>query len=207
MKSPRQSQPTPMRPPFVVHNPYGALRSGQAAAVTPDMVHGQASGKRPPEPRFSAGPTATGSTSTGGRVRHRTEFEGTNHWEEGDNENDSGLRQAPALVGVQDVYPPELSRLVIRGARGATCECVYGTINIPYFHFAVGYTGYWVLELPYTRISGFAAMLLGPFCFGKASRNFCQKRDSTLKTHFFSGSTARWLYAARRRRVAVGTTN
>lgn len=90
-----------LRPPPVVHNPYASARSAAVApvAVTPDAVE-----KRSPQP-----PRSRGSAASDAAQRARFDPEGVQEWEAGE---ESGFKQAPSLITVRDVYPPELSRFV-----------------------------------------------------------------------------------------------
>ncbi|CAM9166116.1 unnamed protein product, partial [Ectocarpus sp. 12 AP-2014] len=116
MQPPRLFGPPPMantRPHTAVQNPYNP-----SAQVTPDSHH--QTRRLTAEPARSSGSRSSSSSSTRGASAARSA--GASAQETGGRDGygslggagegrSSGLRKMPSLVGVKDVYPPELSRI------------------------------------------------------------------------------------------------
>ncbi|CAM9813986.1 unnamed protein product [Ectocarpus sp. 6 AP-2014] len=116
MQPPRLFVPPPMtntRPHTAVQNPYKP-----SAQATPDSHH--QTRRVTAEPARSSGSRSPRSSSTGGTSAARSIGASAQEAGGGDGyssldgagmDRGSALRQMPSLVGVKDVYPPELSRI------------------------------------------------------------------------------------------------
>ncbi|CAB1111432.1 unnamed protein product [Ectocarpus sp. CCAP 1310/34] len=116
MQPPRLSVPPPIsntRPHIAVQNPYKP-----SAQVTPDSHYQTRWGTA--EPARSSGSRSSRSFSPGGASAARSAGASAQEAGGGDGygslhgagmDRSSALRKMPSLVGVKDVYPPELSRI------------------------------------------------------------------------------------------------